>query len=345
MKPFSTANLKKSVNLFTAIIITVMLSACTEQRKAEIQSPPISSQLVSFQEPVDQPEPTKTGEAAPKRSSPPRDWEQVSRLQRILGTITDIQISDGNVQSIDLKVKQNVNPVNNPVDYDYIGQTLHLILDEPMSAAGGFQDKVKKGSSFLVNFAQFAIPPKGEIVLASRFSNNYFFYEHNGSFMDTKGQPFDLKAEFEAAKPTTVPTPKTDKLILYALDENQLTKPLSQIPYYQQGKSEPLPETVFKQYKEGHQPWLSNPVTVALVNCSNLISSDEVDVLQNKATIGEKKIVLDSDRIITEVSTEDKDIKVVMSKPGGFTYDITMFAPQGTEVLFVKQIVEYTPSK
>jgi hypothetical protein len=34
-----------------------------------------------------------------------------------------------------------------------------------------------------------------------------------------------------------------------------------------------------------------------------------------------------------------------MSKPGGITYDITMYAPQGTEVLFDKQIVENTPSK
>jgi hypothetical protein len=115
MKPFSKAKLKKSVNLITAIFISVMLSACTEQRIAEVQSPPVSSQPASIQEPVDQPEPPKTEEAAPKRSSPPRDWEQVSRLQRVLGTITDIQISDGNVQSIDLKVKQNVHPVNNPI--------------------------------------------------------------------------------------------------------------------------------------------------------------------------------------------------------------------------------------
>jgi hypothetical protein len=163
--------------------------------------------------------------------------------------------------------------------------------------------------------------------------------------MDIKGQPFDLKSEFEAVKPTTVPTPKTDRKTLYALDENQLTKSLTQIPYYRQGKSELVSETVFKQFKEGHQSWLSNPVTVALVNCSNLISSYEVDVLQNKATIGEKKIIIDSDRIITEVSTEDKDVKVVMSKPGGITYDITMYSPQGTEILFVKQIVENTPSK
>jgi hypothetical protein len=344
LKLFSKANLKKSVNLI-AIFIIVLLSACTEQRKAEVQSPPVSSLPDSVQELVVPPEPPKTEEAAPKRSSSPRDWEQVSRLQRVLGTITEIQISDGNVQSIDLKVKQNVKQVNNPVDYDYIGETLHLIVDEPLSAAGSLQDKLRKDSSFLVNFGQFAIPPKGEIVLASRFSYNYFFYEHNGSFMDTKGQPFDLKAEFEAVKPNTIPTPKTDRKTLYALEENLLTKPLTQIPYYRQGKSEPVLGTVFKQFNEGHQPWLSNPVTVALVNCSNLISSEEVDVLQNKATIGEKKIIIDSDRIITEVSTENKDVKVVMSKPGGITYDITMYAPQGTAVLFIKQIVENTPSK
>jgi hypothetical protein len=70
MKHFSKANLKKSVNLFIAIFITVMLSACTEQRKAEVQPSPVSSQPVSSQEPVAQTEPAKTGEAAPKRSSP-----------------------------------------------------------------------------------------------------------------------------------------------------------------------------------------------------------------------------------------------------------------------------------
>ncbi|MFD0678315.1 MULTISPECIES: hypothetical protein [unclassified Paenibacillus] len=76
-----------------------------------------------------------------------------------------------------------------------------------------------------------------------------------------------------------------------------------------------------------------------------MISSDEVDILQNKATIGEKNIVIDSDRVITEVSTKDKEMKVVMSKPGGITYDITMDTPQGTDVLFVKQIIANTPSK
>lgn len=105
MNPFSKSSIKKSVNLFTAVFITLMLSACTEQRKVEVQSPPVSSQPASFQESVGQPEPPKTGEAAPKRSSLSSDWEQVSRIQRILGTITDIQISNGNVQSIDLKVK------------------------------------------------------------------------------------------------------------------------------------------------------------------------------------------------------------------------------------------------
>jgi hypothetical protein len=273
------------------------------------------------------------------------DWEQVSRLQRVLGTVADIQIKDGNVQTIDLKVKQNVLPVNNPVDYDYMGQTIHLTVDEKLASAGSFQDKLKKGSSFLVSFAQFAIPPKGEVVLAARFSYNNFFYEHNESFTDTKGQPFDLKAEFEAAKPTTVPTPKMDRKILYALDETQLSKKLTQIPYYRQGKSEPLPETVLNQYQEGNPPGLNNPVNVALINCSNLISSDEWGVLQKKATISEKKIVIDSERIIAEDSSENTKVKVQMTKPGDITYDITMYSPQGTDVLFIKQIIENIPSK
>ncbi|TXK72431.1 hypothetical protein [Paenibacillus sp. N3.4] len=321
------------------------MSACKEQRKAEIPSPFVSSLPVNTQEPVDQPAPPETEEAAPKQSALPKDWEQVSRLQRVIGVITDLQISDDQVQFIDLMVKQNVSPVNNPVAYDYKGQTLHLIIDEPLSAAGVLQDKVNKGSAFLVNFAQFAIPPKGEVVLASRFSYNNFFYEQKDSFMDRNGQPFDLKAEFEAARPTTVPTPKPERKILYALEKKQLIKPLTQIPYYRQEKFETLPKIVFEQYNEGHQPWLSNPVTVALVNCSNLMSSDDVDVLQNIATTSEKKIVIDSDRSISEVSTGDSDFKVVMTKPGGISYDITLFAPAGTDILFVKEIVENTPSK
>jgi hypothetical protein len=140
MKPFSNAIFNKSVNLFIAIFMTLMLSACAEKRSTEVQSLLVSSQPVSFQEAVEQAELPKTVEATPMRS-PSRDWEQVSRTQRVLGTITNIQISDGNVQSIDLKVKENVSPVNNPVDYDYIGQTLHLFLDEPLSAAGSLQDK------------------------------------------------------------------------------------------------------------------------------------------------------------------------------------------------------------
>ncbi|MNI66903.1 hypothetical protein D3C73_1224970 [compost metagenome] len=88
------------------------------QRNEEVQSPPVSSLPFSFQETVGQFEPPKTGEVAPKRSSPSRDWEQVSPLQRVLGTITDIQISNGNVQSIDLKKVKKTNPVIDKVDYD-----------------------------------------------------------------------------------------------------------------------------------------------------------------------------------------------------------------------------------
>jgi hypothetical protein len=329
----SKFNINKNVKLFTAIFVIVIISACTEQSIVEVQSQPSSSL-----------KPIETVRVDPKPTDS-KVWEEVSRIQRVLGIITEIQISDGIVESIDLKVNQNVQPINNPVDYNYVDQTIHLIVDEALTAAGSFQDKLRLGSAFLVSFAQFSIPPKGEIALASRFSYNYFFYEHNGSYMDTKGQPFDLEAEIRGAtNPTTEPIPKTDKKILYSLDKNQLSKSLTQIPYYQQGKSEPLPEVVLKQFSEGHQPWLSDALTVALVNCSNLISSEKVDVLSNKSTGNEKKTIIDSERIITLISSEDTDLKVLMTKPGGISYEITMFAPKGTGVLYVKQIIEITPS-
>jgi hypothetical protein len=312
--PISKFNLYKNVKLFTAIFIIVIISACSEQSKV--------------------------------KSTDPKVWEEVGRVQRVLGIITEIQISDGVVQSIDLKVNKNVQPINNPVDYNYVDQTIHLIVDEALTAGGSFQDKLRLGSAFLVSFAQFSIPPKGEIALATRFSYNYFFYEHNGSYIDTKGQPFDLDAETRRiTNPTTEepPMPEKDRKILYSLDKNQLSHSLTQLPYYQQGKSEPLPEVVLKQFNEGHQPWLSDPLTVAIVNCSNLISSEKVDVLQNKSTGNENKIIIDSERIITLISGEDTDLKVSMTKPGGISYEITMFAPKGTGVLYVKQIIEITP--
>ncbi|MFD0696699.1 hypothetical protein ACFQZT_21790 [Paenibacillus sp. GCM10027628] len=68
-------------------------------------------------------------------------------------------------------------------------------------------------------------------------------------------------------------------------------------------------------------------------------------MLQNKAQSSEKKIIIDLDRIITEVSTEGPGIEVQMSKPGGITYDVMLYAPEGTEALFVKEIIENTPTE
>jgi hypothetical protein len=43
------------------------------------------------------------------------------------------------------------------------------------------------------------------------------------------------------------------------------------------------------------------------------------------------------------ISREKANAKVQMTKTGGITYDITMRVPEGTEVLFVKQIIENIP--
>lgn len=198
---------KKRYRLLAAMAIGSMmfLASCREQLQAEV-TPSTAHPIIA----ASAPEPSELSESfdlttmeehAPEVSSPPlMEWERISRPQRVRGTLTAVEIKDGYIQSIDIDVESNVYFVNSPVVYDYVGETLHLVVKEPLSAAGKLQDKLTAGSVFLVSFAQFAVPPDLEIELAARFSFNHFFFQQGDGFIDTEGHPFDLKAEAKAAK-------------------------------------------------------------------------------------------------------------------------------------------------
>ena len=197
---------KKKLGLLAVLGLIVLLSACSGQRQAEATQFPVQTTaqttiVPSATEPPEFPEPSERtarderAQAASPKAPSLQPWEQISRIQRVSGTITDIDITDGYVQSVDLDVESNVYPPNNPVIYDYVGQNLHLTVMEPLRAAGKLQDKLAVGSVFLVSFAQFAVPPDLNLELAARFENNHFFYQQDGGYIDIKGQPFDLQAE------------------------------------------------------------------------------------------------------------------------------------------------------
>jgi hypothetical protein len=138
---------------------------------------------------------------------------------------TTIQSSPANSQPVSVQEPVNQTsfvpaPVNNPVDYDYMGQTIHLTVDEKLASVGSFQDKLKR------------------------------------------------------MKPNCLKSLRKFRTI------GRENPNLCLRPY-----SNSIKRGIHRGY----------PVTVALINCSNLISSDEVEVLQNTATISEKKIVIDSE--------------------------------------------------
>lgn len=146
------------------------------------------------------------------------DWEVVSRAQRVQGTIAAMTMEGGAIKSMDLKVTKNVQAPNNPADYDYVGQTLHLVMDEKLSDAGYFQDKWKQGASYLVNFAQYIIPPNDKAVLATRFE--FIYYENNGQFYDKKGNLFDLGSENAGSEEVSTPLDEFGLLSIRMIDES-----------------------------------------------------------------------------------------------------------------------------
>jgi hypothetical protein len=138
----------------------------------------------------------------------------------------------------------------------------------------------------------------------------------------------------------------TDSLVLYSLADDYFNLPLTQIPYYQKGSIQYLPNYVFVQYKEGHQPWLSGAVDVVTVNCSNLIGSDTIvrQILngENVELHTAKELKTKNGIDIKVIDETGKQNKVEMTVPGLGRYDITLVSPASTAILYVRKII-YSP--
>ncbi|MGB4439308.1 MAG: M56 family metallopeptidase [Sedimentibacter sp.] len=124
-----------------------------------------------------------------------KGWEVIgARADRVQGTITELDITDGILNSVTLIGTKRIMLPNNPIDYDFAGQTFHIEFNEELTKAGDLKDKLKKGAEIVVTFAQYAIPPNGKnpgkTILGAYLSEIY--YVENGKYYDVQGKEVDL---------------------------------------------------------------------------------------------------------------------------------------------------------
>lgn len=132
---------------------------------------------------------------------------------------------------------------------------------------------------------------------------------------------------------------------LYHMPYGYSNSPLTEIPYYQKGEMVFKEELFFKQWEEGHQPWLANAVDVVTVMCSNLIGSDS-DV---QKTFDNENIELHTAEelrtkngiAIKVIDKIDNEVKTELIVPNVGRYEITLESPEITGILFIKQIIFY----
>ncbi|WP_018132297.1 hypothetical protein [Effusibacillus pohliae] len=113
-----------------------------------------------------------------------KKWEPVSRAYRIQGKIANVVVQDGQLRSISLHVTKNL--VNsNPVDYDFVGQTIEVQFeDAPLDA--NRLNRLKKETEIAISIAQYALPD-GKVVWGAL--PEWVYLVVDGSYEDLQGQP------------------------------------------------------------------------------------------------------------------------------------------------------------
>jgi len=140
-----------------------------------------------------------------------KGWELIgSRADRVQGTITELDITDGILNSVTLIGTKRIRLPNNPIDYDFAGQTFHIEFNEELTKATNLKDKLKKGAEIVVTFAQYAIPPNGKnpgkTILGAYLSEIY--YVENDKYYDVQGKEVDLLPSSDADPASAGKAPK-----------------------------------------------------------------------------------------------------------------------------------------
>lgn len=130
-------------------------------------------------------------------------------------------------------------------------------------------------------------------------------------------------------------------ILLYSIPDETFSLPLTEIPYYQQGEIIFKEEDVFKQWQEGHQPWLAGAVDVVAVMCSNLIGTDVQGTFDNEnIELHTSEELRTKNGIVIKVLDKiENKTKVEFIVSGLEKYEITLESPETTGVLFIRDIV------
>lgn len=105
-----------------------------------------------------------------------------------------------------------------------------------MEKAGSAQDKLKQGAQIVVTFAQYALPPNGEVVLGASFDQGVYYVE-TGKYYDLEGREVDLVPALDSGFPR-VPE------IIAAIDWE-------------------AERDLQEQVDQGHKPMMLDPIQVA----------------------------------------------------------------------------------
>lgn len=209
-----------------------------------------------------------------------KNWEVVSRAYRVQGTISDMDVTDGKLNSLTLLATKRIRLPNHPVDVEFVGKTLNIVFNEELANAGRLKNRIKEGAEIVVTFAQYAIQPTGETVDGAYLSDIY--YVENGEYFNVYEEEVDL-APSNASEFLTKP---------------QVEVPVDlEIVRYEQG-----------QVDEGHKPWKLDPVQVVQDYVYNRVSSKDktgisFEVLQDTVRVA-----------IVEVNGEKSPFKAVYLK-------------------------------
>jgi len=132
-------------------------------------------------------------------------------------------------------------------------------------------------------------------------------------------------------------------ILIYSLPDEIFARPLTEIPYYQQGEVLFKEDSFFEQWQEGHQPWLAGAVDVVTVMCSNLIGLDAQGAFDNEniALHTAEELRTKNGIEIKVIEKIEEKFKVELIVPNLGKYEITLESPDKTGVLFIREIILY----
>ncbi|AOY75804.1 hypothetical protein BJL90_07760 [Clostridium formicaceticum] len=133
-------------------------------------------------------------------------------------------------------------------------------------------------------------------------------------------------------------------LTVYHLADSFFELSPTQIPYYERGRIVYVEDDVFKQHEEGHQPWLSNPIDVVTVNCSNLIAQNAM-ILNEHVHYSKEELKTKNGISIKLLEEKEEIAEVEMIVPGLGKYHITLRSPKGTMIYFISRIQFHMSTK